>query len=275
MNTRMLTLSVVALIMVMVTLACGPLAPTQSPQPSPSPTSDASAIQTFVAETVAAELNQQTAEAEGGETEAEVPTLPSQEEPTVHPTMTTPPTVSPPTPTQKPVSTSRPTPTVPPPTATPEPCSVAIAPEFASRLAEHPDWMAALGCPLSEARHTWAAEQRFQGGRMFWFEETDTIHILYEETGTYAVEMDQYVEGDPEDACPEVGGAPAGLVKPVRGFNWHWCNTAGVRDQLRWGLESEAGYDAIWQPFEMGAVFQSRTGHMFVLFANGTWAYAE
>ncbi len=272
MNTRTLTLSVVALIVAMVALACGPLGPTPPPPP---PTSDVPAIQTFVAETVAAELGQQTTEAQGGKMGVETLIPPSREEPTASPTATTPPTAPPPTPTQKPVPTSQPTPTVPPPTATPEPCAIAIAPEFASPLAEHLDWLAALGCPLSEAGHTWAAEQRFQGGRMFWFEESDTIHILYAGTGTYAVEPDRYVEGDPEDACPEVGDAPAGLVKPVRGFNWHWCNTAGVRDQLGWGLEAEAGYEAIWQPFEQGVVFQSRAGHMFVLFANGTWAYAE
>ncbi|MFQ6100498.1 MAG: extracellular solute-binding protein [Anaerolineae bacterium] len=152
------------------------------------------------------------------------------------------------------------------------PCSIAIAPEFEERLDAYPDLLLALGCPIGEPLETWAAEEQFQNGRMFWQEDTLQIHIVYD-IGTFQIEPDRYVEGDPEDACPDVGEAPEGLIKPVRGFNWHWCNTPGVRDALGWALEREMGYDAVWQELEHGHVLQSRLNDIFIFRDDGTWDY--
>jgi hypothetical protein len=194
-------------------------------------------------------------------------------------TATSPPTDTPPPPSATPTSPP-PRPTKPP-TATPTeapsptPCALAIGPAFQSRLGGRAGTASALGCPASEQQQTQAAEQAFQHGRMFWRDDTDNIYILYNDSRTFQITDDPYVEGDPADACPEVGDAPAGLYKPVRGFNRQWCNVPGARDGLGWALEPEAAYDADWQAFAHGLVIMSRANHIFALHDEGTWEYVE
>lgn len=262
MRTKALLLAVVALIL--AALACGP------PE---TPALEPGALETAVAQTVQAQL------AAGEPTDTPLPGVTETVPPAITDTPTPP--VAPdtpiptPTPTQvhTPTYTPTPTPTATP-TETPVPCTIAIAPEFEARLNANPDVLLALGCPAAERQRTWAAEERFEHGRMFWQQDTDMIHILYDD-GIFQIEPDQYVEGGPEDTCPEVGDAPAGLFKPVRGFNWQWCNTAGVRDALGWALEGEAGYEAVWQEFEHGHAFRSYAEHIFVFYDDDTWDYIE
>ncbi len=162
------------------------------------------------------------------------------------------------------------------PTATPTPCPIYITVEF-SRLYDYPGLLHTLGCPITGRQQTWAAEERFEHGRMFWQKEPDTIYALFLGRGTLQIMPDLYDESDPDkDACPDVGGAPEGLFKPVRGFNRHWCDTIGVRQALGWALEEEVGYEAVWQEFEHGRVFQSSKNLLFIFFYNdGTWGYIE
>jgi len=151
-----------------------------------------------------------------------------------------------------------------------------VAPALAEQIAP----LTGLGCPTDQPQETWAAEQVFQRGRMFWQQDGGAIHILFHtgannRTGNYQIELDMYVEGDPEDACPEGEAPPAGLFKPVRGFNWHWCNTPNVRNGLGWAVAEERGYSAVWQVFENGHAFQSLGGHVFIFYHDGTWVYVE
>jgi hypothetical protein len=253
-------------------------------RPAATPTLDPAAVETAVAQTVQARLAAETAEEaaeevaqevteEAAEAEGEPEDRPpdtSLPEPTATPSPAA--TDTPvPSPTQPP-ATATPTPL---PTSTPVPCSIGIVPEFAPRLSARPDILDPLGCPTGERQPTWAAEQSFQHGRMFWQADTDLVSILFDANGTFWAEPDRYVDGDPEDICPDAGGAPEGLFKPVRGFNWHWCNTPNVRASLGWALGQETGYDALWQPFESGYVLQGRANHLFVFYANGTWGYIE
>jgi hypothetical protein len=199
------------------------------------------------------------------ETATPTPSLTPTPSPTATPTAT---------PTPRPVSsvpTNTPTAT---PTATPTPCSIFLAGEF-SRL--YSDILHTLGCPITGPQQTWAAEERFQYGRMFWQKYPDTIYVLFLNSGTFHIMPDLYDESDPDqDACPEVGDAPEGLFKPVRGFNRHWCNTVGLRQTLGWALEREVGYDAVWQEFEHGRVLQSREDHLYIFFYDtGAWGYIE
>jgi hypothetical protein len=187
-----------------------------------------------------------------------------------------------PTETPTPAPTATPVPTVPPthpptkvPTPTPTPCPLALGSAFRFRLGGRPEATAALGCPLFWQQKVWTAEQVFQGGRMLWKRDRDLAYILFNDSGTYMVLDDPYVEGDPDDACPELGDAPAGLFKPVRGFNRQWCNNPHVRDGLGWALEKEAGYDATWQEFENGLALSNRAEHIFVLYEDNTWQYIE
>jgi hypothetical protein len=189
-----------------------------------------------------------------------------------------------PTPTTPPTATSAPTapPTALPtrqpttaPTLTPTPCALITGPTLQPRLDLNPGYASALGCPTSYQQPSWAAEQVFQRGRMLWKEDQDVAYILFNESGTYQVKDSPYTEGDPEDACPELGDAPEGLVKPVRGFNRQWCDDPAVRDGLGWALEEEAGFYTTWQPFEHGLVLLSRANHVFILYDDGTWDYIE
>jgi len=210
-------------------------------------------------------------------------------EPSVTPTLTPSPTptetatatpIPSPTPTSSPTATATPRPVssapTHTPTATPTPCSIYITAEF-SRLYDYPDLLRTLGCPITGPQQTWAAEERFQYGRMFWQKYPDTIYVLYLNNGTFHIMPDLYDESDPDaDACPEVGDAPEGFFKPVRGFNRHWCNTPGVRQALGWALEEEVGYDTVWQEFERGRVLQSSANRLFIFFyESGTWSYIE
>lgn len=247
----------VVTILLLVALACGP---------SGTPTLEPSTLEAAVAQTVEAEL---TARAPTDTPSPEVTKTPT-------PVATDTPTPSPPS-----TATHTPTPaaTAPAPTATPadtptSSCPITVALEFAPRLDARPDVLLALGCPAGERKQTWAAEERFQLGRMFWQQDTGEIHITYDD-GAFQVEPDQYHEGDPEYACPEAGPPPASLVMPRRGFGWHWCNTAGVRDALGWALEEEMGYDTVWQEFEHGHALQSRLDHIFIFYDDGTWDYIE
>jgi len=241
-----------ASVLVLVTLAC---------RPAGTPTLEPGAFETTVAQTVWAEM------VASGPTDTPPPVVTDTLTSTPLPPTDTPsPSATPPAPTETPV---------PIPTETPVPCAIAAAPEFEARLNTRPDVLSALGCPTNEPQQTWAAEERFEHGRMFWQHDTDLVHILDYDGGAYWLEEDQYIEGDPEDACPEVGDAPGGLFKPVRGFNWHWCNTAGVRDALGWAVENELGYEAVWQEFEGGHALQSRANHVYIFYSDGTWGYIE
>ncbi len=186
------------------------------------------------------------------------------------------------TPSPSPTATATPTPPFVPSvpthtiTATLASCPIPIPVEF-SRLYDYPEVLLALDCPLTGRQQTWAAEEHFQRGRMFWQEHPDTIYILYTNNRAFHIMPDLYDESHPnKDACPEVGGAPEGLFKPVRGFNRHWCSIIAVRQALGWALEEEVGYNAVWQEFEHGRVFQSRADHIFIFFYDtGVWGYIE
>ncbi|MFN2269556.1 MAG: hypothetical protein ACK2US_01885 [Anaerolineae bacterium] len=187
--------------------------------------------------------------------------------PTPTPTAThTPPTPPPPQPTTIPTK---------PPTPTPTPCALSIGPALQPRLDLNPEYVSALSCPTSYQQSSWAAEQAFQRGRMFWKKDRDVAYILYNDSSTYQIKDDLYVEGDPDDACPELGSAPEELYKPVRGFNRQWCSDPDVRDKLGWALEEEAGFYTTWQEFEHGLVLLSRANHVFILYDDGTWDYIE
>ncbi len=259
-----------AIVLILASLACGP---------ARTPTPDSGEMGASVAQTVEAQLTS-AAPAQPSATPS-----PAVTETPIPATDTPSPSPSPPpdTPTSPPSSTpiqSTPNPPTAAPTATPLSCAIDVAPALADRLEAQPGALTNLGCPTDQAQETWAAEQVFQHGRMFWQQDGATIHILFHadgenRTGDYRIEPDMYVEGDPADVCPEVGQPSAGLFKPVRGFNWHWCKTSTVRDRLGWAVAEEQGYVAVWQPFENGHIFQSLGGHVFIFYNDGAWGYVE
>jgi len=137
----------------------------------------------------------------------------------------------------------------------------------------YPDILLALGCPIGRRQQSWAAEERFQFGWMLWRHSTDTIHVLYNSSGTFQVTDNIYIEGEPEDACPTAGSAPEWLFKPKRGFNRQWCNIATATYLLGWAAEQEVGYEAVWQEFERGHAIVNHSNYVFVFYDDSTWGW--
>ncbi len=186
----------------------------------------------------------------------------------------------PPTPTPTPkalrvVVTATPASTqTPSPTPTLTPCSIAVGADFQLYFGQRPS-DDSLGCPVAAQEFVWSAEQAFEGGRMFWRQGRDDAFVLFNAGSKMVISADAYNEGEPDDACPELGLAPAGYFKPLRGFNRQWCGNTEVRAQLGWALANEVGYETVWQSFENAEVVKSNDGHIFVLSRDGSWSYTK
>ncbi len=127
----------------------------------------------------------------------------------------------------------------------------------------------ALGCPTENERQTWAGEQSFQGGYMFWRQDADALYVLYS-NGTWQVYDDTWSEGDTEWDVSIV--PPSGYYQPKRGFGKVWRDQAGVRDGLGWAVTEERGFIGSVQTFDGGIMFWSNTRGILVLKNDSTWA---
>ena len=125
-----------------------------------------------------------------------------------------------------------------------------------------------LGCPLAPEKSVAAAEQSFQHGTMFWFEDTQFIYILYS-NGIWQSVVDTWRAGDPEQD-PSIT-PPWGYYQPIRGFGKVWREEPGVRDRVGWATEQERGLTAAKQQFERGMMIWSPTKGVFVVYQDGTW----
>jgi hypothetical protein len=95
-------------------------------------------------------------------------------------------------------------------------------------------------------------EQVFEGGRMFWFRETQTIWVLVgdeidPEQGEWLCFTDTFVEGDveslptfePNRTTTESSFANALVQQPIRGFGKIWRDNQDIREKLGFALASE------------------------------------
>lgn len=179
-----------------------------------------------------------------------------------------PPTVTP-TPTNLPASTATPTTTAgPPPTSTltPTPCPIPVGDAFSET------WRAQarslLGCPTDIQRETWTAVQPFQYGKMYWREDLKLVYsVIY--NGYWQKYSDQWEEGMPDYSCP--GDAPAGLIKPRRGFGLVWCTDQRMRSILGWALEDERGIVTKFQAFQHGEMLLEEDEKKYILLNNNLW----
>ncbi len=172
------------------------------------------------------------------------------------------------TPTSTATDTVTPTPTdTPTPSPSPTPaCAAAVDSRFTTLYETRRE---RLGCPVGDAGSTAAAEQRFEGGRVFWQQDTDQIVVLYA-GGTWTARANGWSEGDPDYSCPE--SAPSeSPPTPLRGFGWVWCNVAGVRDGLGWATAAERGFGALVQVFDYGRILHTDEDESFVIYADGSW----
>ncbi|MCA9891681.1 MAG: SUMF1/EgtB/PvdO family nonheme iron enzyme [Anaerolineae bacterium] len=122
------------------------------------------------------------------------------------------------------------------------------------------------------------AEQAFQRGWMFWFEDTDRIYALYQDGDEqkWRPLNDIWIEGQALSPL----SAPSGLVAPVRGFGALYRAESDLPGLLGWGLRAEVGGTVTREQYEL----EDQTGlrselivihglsQSFNLFPDGTWA---
>ena len=92
------------------------------------------------------------------------------------------------------------------------------------------------------------AEQRFEGGWMFWLQPNGQIWLLSaDEAGNniWSVYNDTFVEGEVE-FDPQIV-PPENRFQPVRGFGKLWRENLEVRQALGWALEPEIGHSARYE----------------------------
>jgi len=103
---------------------------------------------------------------------------------------------------------------------------------------------------------------------MLWREDQRMIYVIANDH-TWRKIADNWVEGMPAESCPDV--APSGLVKPIRGFGYVWCNAAGIKNLVGWATEDEHGYDTQFQAFEGGEMMRGENNAIYILLHNGWW----
>ena len=164
-----------------------------------------------------------------------------------------------------PTSTSLPPPTwtpLPPPTAVPQPTCPQVTGPFAGLASQLQD---RLGCAQGNATTTGAAQQRFDGGRMYWRENNDRIYAVYR-GGRWESHADTWNEGDADYSC----GTPQTPPTPIRGFGRTWCSFASIKQGLGNALDGEAGLTVTIQTFNNGFIMQT-DDRTLVLYSNGSW----
>jgi hypothetical protein len=115
-----------------------------------------------------------------------------------------------------------------------------------------------------------AAQQSFEQGVMFWRKDKDEIYVLTQ-GGSWQMYTDTWEEGMDEYSCPDVAQRQTPPT-PVRGFGKVWCEQLGGPDaDIGWAVSAERAYDAHWQSFERGLMWQGREAYIYALYHDGSW----
>lgn len=195
--------------------------------------------------------------------------------PTIAPTATAPPSATPtvaPTaqPTVAPTVTTTPAP--PSPTATPK-LPYDIVGSFGQIYTRNSTVRDRLGLPSAAEAKVGGSYQLFEGGMMFWREDTGTIYVLFagEPSIWYA-----FADGWTTGMEPGGGAGPAaGQFKPRNGFGKVWREQPDVQKRLGYALSAdEIGTDLVVQPFEHGLMLWTTASGkpmISVLYQNGTY----
>ena len=163
-----------------------------------------------------------------------------------------------------------PTPTQRPPTPTPTPtCALTPAEVFANAWND-PAVRKRIGCPINQEHIAWIAEEKFEGGYMFWRKDTDRIYALYDDHTWQNFADIWQEEKDPEYPCPEVAPSTSPPT-PKRGFGMIWCLELNVRRKLGQAMEEEKGADQWVQDFEEGMMIRSDMVGIGILYNDGYW----
>jgi anti-sigma factor RsiW len=211
------------------------------------------------------------------------PTATATHEPTSTATTTTEPTATdtrvPATPTTtgtpKPSATATPRPGTPTPRP---PCDTMPVNGFGKVWQENRQVRERVGCPTGgEQALLEAAEQRFQGGYMFWRGDTRQIYVFIggpnDTVGTWQIFDDTWTEGEREPVPTRT--PPAGLYTPVRGFGKLWNAHPDLQIALGFAVESEHATTGAWQPYERGQALWTADKLIRFMYNDGLWVRFE
>lgn len=166
-------------------------------------------------------------------------------------------------PTSTPRPTARPLPTsTPAPRPTEPPACPQVTGPFAGLASQLRD---RLGCAQGNATTTAAAQQRFDGGRMYWREDTDRIYAVYK-NNRWESHADTWNDGDADYSC----GKPETPPTPIRGFGRAWCNFASIKQGMGNALDGEAAFTATVQAFQNGYIMRT-DDRTLVMYSSGNW----
>lgn len=101
----------------------------------------------------------------------------------------------------------------------------------------------------------YVAEQRFEGGWMFWLQPNTQIWVLTEDDDgehVWSVYDDTFVEGEAE-SDPQIL-PPEGRLQPIRGFGKLWRENPEVRMAVGWALDVELGHTTRYEYHHGGYV---------------------
>jgi len=127
---------------------------------------------------------------------------------------------------------------------------------FGKIWSEHPEVRNRIGCPTeNETAIQAAAQERFQGGYVFWRGDTKMIYVFLsgspnDTVGTWLQFPDTWNDGDPEPTPAQ--SAPSGFYIPVRGFGKIWRENENLRLSLGYAVEPEQAATGAWQAYEHG-----------------------
>jgi len=184
------------------------------------------------------------------------------------PTITVTPTATPvsPTPTDTPTPTFTPTAT---PTPTSTPCPEVTGPfERVWKVVQE-----TIGCTAAYPSTGFIAEEKFEGGRMFWRELIDEgqVLVLFNDATWRIVKHSPFIEGSPEFSCPDANTPSKCPPTPKRGFGMVWCDTPEIRERLGNVIDCERGYDGWTQEFERGFMLQTDAQVVYLFYDDGSW----
>ena len=161
----------------------------------------------------------------------------------------------------------------PPPPHPPGPpsgCSITPILGFGRVWNNYPSVRNRLGCATGAETATWAAEESFEHGYMYWRQDDTFLYVL-NSNGTWQGYDDTWTSAEPEwDASIT---PPWGLYQPKRGFGKVWRDNSSVRSGLGWATTEERGFHGSIQRFEHGMMLWSDVRGIFVLYSDGHWEH--
>jgi hypothetical protein len=177
--------------------------------------------------------------------------------------------------TPKPSATATPRPGTPTPKP---PCTTMPVNGFGKVWRENPQVRERVKCPVDvEQALPVAAQQRFQGGYMFWRGDLRKIYVFIggpnDSVGTWQVYDDTWIVGEAEP-LPSRTPTP-GYYLPVRGFGKLWNANPDLQIALGFAIEQEQATTAAWQPYEGGYALWTADKVIRFLYNDGLWVRFE